>query len=251
MKRGRCLHLKIDVMGVEFDNVTMDEAVERFSQLLRGDHAAYCVTPNAEIVYEAIHDEDLRELLNQADLVLPDGAGVVRSAKILGTPLKQKVAGIDFAGRVMDYLDQNGGRLFLLGGKPGIAQLAEENLIKKYPGLQICGVNDGYFKNEEAVVHKVNSAKADVLFVCLGAPKQERFMRNNRDRLQVKFMAGLGGSLDNFAGAVRRAPGWMIRLNLEWLYRLIREPWRFKRMLRLPKLLQAVRKKKKEMCANG
>ena len=176
---------------------------------------------------------------------------MVRSAKILGTPLKQKVAGIDFAGRVMDYLAQNGGRLFLLGGKPGIAQLAEENLIKKYPGLQICGVNDGYFKNEEAVVHKVNSAKADVLFVCLGAPKQERFMRNNRDRLQVKFMAGLGGSLDNFAGAVRRAPGWMIRLNLEWLYRLIREPWRFKRMLRLPKLLQAVRKKKKEMCANG
>ena len=243
--------MKIDVMGVLFDNVTMEEALERFQTFLRGERAAYCVTPNAEIVYEAIHDPELTALLNQADLVLPDGAGVIRSAKILGTPLKEKVAGIEFAEGVINLLSKNGGKLYLLGGKPGIAQLAAENLQKKYPGLEIAGCCDGYFKDEAAVVRKVNESGADVLFVCLGAPKQEIFMRKNQQALRVKFMAGLGGSLDNFAGVVRRAPRWMIRVNLEWLYRLIREPWRFKRMLRLPKLLGLVEQQKKENEKHG
>lgn len=243
--------LKIDVMGVQFDNVTMDEALCRFQTLLRGEKAAYCVTPNAEIVYEAMHDPNLCGILNHADLVLPDGAGVIKSARMLGTPLKEKVAGIDFAAGVMDLLAKNGGRLYLLGGKPGIAQAAAENLRKKYSGLQIAGCSDGYFKNEAAAVKKINESGADVLFVCLGAPKQELFMQRNQDLLHVKFMVGLGGSLDNFAGAAKRAPQWMIRLNLEWLYRLIREPWRFRRMLRLPKLLRAVREKKKENEQNG
>lgn len=238
-------------MGVTFDNVTMDEALARFRQLMQGDHAAYCVTPNAEIVYEAIHDESLRTILNKADLILPDGAGVIRSARILGTPLKEKVAGIEFAAGVMDILAQDGAGLYLLGGKPGIAQMAAENLVKKYPGLNIVGYSDGYFKNDDMAVEKVNESGAKVLFVCLGAPKQERFMERNQDRLQIKFMAGLGGSLDNFAGIVKRAPRWMIRANLEWLYRLIKEPWRFKRMLRLPKLLHMVRQRKKENDKKG
>ena len=233
-------------MGVTFDNVTMDEALARFRQFMQGDRAAYCVTPNAEIVYEAIHDESLRELLNRADL-----AGVIRSAKILGTPLKEKVAGIEFAAGVMDILAQDGAGLYLLGGKPGIAQMAAENLQKKYPGLRIVGYSDGYFKSDDMAVEKVNESGAEVLFVCLGAPKQEKFMERNQDRLHVKFMAGLGGSLDNFAGIVKRAPRWMIRLNLEWLYRLIKEPWRFKRMLRLPKLLHLVRQRKKENDKKG
>ena len=184
--------------------------------------------------------------MNRADLVLPDGAGVIRSAKILGTPLKEKVAGIEFAAGVMDILAQDGAGLYLLGGKPGIAQMAAENLQKKYPGLRIVGYSDGYFKSDDMAVEKVNESGAEVLFVCLGAPKQEKFMERNQDRLHVKFMAGLGGSLDNFAGIVKRAPQWMIRLDLEWLYRLIKEPWRFKRMLRLPKLLHLVRQRKKE-----
>lgn len=232
--------MKIDVMGVQFDNVDMDEALSIAGDLLRRDAVSYVVTPNSEIVYEAMADQGLRDLLNGADLVLPDGAGVVLGSKILKTPLKQKVAGVDFADRLLGLLAENGGTVYLLGSKPGIAELAAEKMLAKHPGLQICGLADGYFKEEGPVIEKINQAKPDVLFVCLGAPKQEKFMAAHQKDLQVKMMIGLGGSLDSFAGTVKRAPKWMIACNLEWFYRLLKEPWRFKRMLRLPKFLWAV-----------
>ena len=221
--------MKLDIMGLQFDNVTMDEAAARAEQILAGDRTCYAVTPNAEIAYEALHDEKLRALINGADLVLPDGAGVVLASKLLKTPLKQKVAGVDFADRLLSILEKTGGGLFLLGGKPGIAELAAQKMLEKHPKLHICGMNDGYFKDEAPIIEKINAARPDVLFVCLGAPKQELFMKDH-----------LGGSLDSFAGTVKRAPKWMIRCNLEWLYRLIKEPKRFGRMLRLPKYLFAV-----------
>ena len=232
--------MKIDVMGVRFDNVTMTEALDQAAEMLQSEGADYVVTPNSEIVYEAMTSKELEALLNSASLVLPDGAGVVLGAKILGTPLKEKVAGVEFADGVLGLLAETGGSVYLLGSKPGVAELAAEKMLEKHPGLTIAGMADGYFKDEAAVVAKVNEAKPDVLFVCLGAPKQERFMKNHRQELNVKLMAGLGGSLDSFAGTVKRAPRWMIDLSLEWFYRLLKEPWRFKRMLRLPKFLWAV-----------
>ena len=231
--------MKLDIMGLQFDNVTMDEASARAEQILAGKKTCYAVTPNAEIAYEALHDETLRALINGADLVLPDGAGVVLASKLLKTPLKQKVAGVDFADRLLGVLAETGKTLYLLGGKPGIAELAAEKMREKHPGLQICGTADGYFKDEGPVIGKINTAKPDVLFVCVGAPKQEIFMHAHKDELDVRLMAGLGGSLVAFAGTVKRAPKWMIRCNLEWLYRLIKEPKRFGRMLRLPKYLWA------------
>ncbi len=232
--------MKIDVMGVRFDNVTMTEALEKAKVMLQSEGADYVVTPNSEIVYEAMASKELEDLLNGASLVLPDGAGVVLGAKILGTPLKEKVAGVEFADGVLGLLAETGGSVYLLGSKPGVAELAAEKMLEKHPALTVAGMADGYFKDEAAVVAKVNEAKPDVLFVCLGAPKQERFMMNHRQELNVKLMAGLGGSLDSFAGTVKRAPRWMINLSLEWFYRLLKEPWRFKRMLRLPKFLWAV-----------
>lgn len=232
--------MKLDIMGLQFDNVTMDEAATRAEQILSGEKTCYAVTPNAEIAYEALHDASLRALINGADLVLPDGAGVVLASKILKTPLKQKVAGVDFAKRLLEILERTGGGLFLLGSKPGIAELAAQKMLAAHPGLQICGMNDGYFQDEAAIVEKINAARPAVLFVCLGAPKQELFMKKYQSALSVKLMIGLGGTLDSFAGTVKRAPGWMIRCNLEWLYRLIKEPRRFGRMLRLPKYLFAV-----------
>lgn len=232
--------MKIDVMGIRFDNVTMEEALERAKELLASEGADYVVTPNSEIVYEAMADRELEDLLNGASLVLPDGAGVVLGSKILGTPLKQKVAGVDFADQLLEVLAQTGGSVYLLGSKPGVAELAAEKMLEKHPGLTIAGLADGYFKDEAPVIEKINLAKPDVLFVCLGAPKQERFMAAHRAELQVRLMAGLGGSLDSFAGTVKRAPRWMINCSLEWLYRLIKEPWRFKRMLRLPKFIWRV-----------
>ena len=232
--------MKTGVMGIAFDNVTMEEALARACELLTLARAAYVVTPNAEIACEAMHDEDLRALLNGADMVLPDGAGVVLASKILKKPLRQKVAGVDFAAGLLQELSKTGGRLYLLGSKPGVAEQAAQKMLAQNPGLVICGMADGYFKDEDDVVRRINEAAPDVLFVCLGAPKQEIFMQAHQKELHVHLMVGLGGTLDAFAGTVKRAPKWMIRLNLEWLYRLIKEPKRFRRMLRLPKYILAV-----------
>lgn len=232
--------MKTDIMGLQFDNITMEEALDAAKALLQGEHAARVVTPNAEIAYEALHDENMRTLLNSAELMLPDGAGVVLASKILKTPLKQKVAGVDFADGLLGVLETTGQSLYLLGSKPGIGELAAQKMMQKHPKLRIAGIADGYFQDEAPVIDKINASGADVLFVCLGAPKQEQFMARHQMALHVKLMAGLGGTLDSFAGTVKRAPKWMIRLNLEWLYRLIKEPKRFKRMLRLPKYLWAV-----------
>lgn len=236
--------MKIDVMGVQFDNVTMAQAIEKAKALLDEPGASYCVTPNAEIVYEAMHDQAFCELLNGAALVLPDGAGTVLGAKLLGTPLQEKVAGIDFAANLLGVLEAQGKSLYLLGSKPGIGEKAAEKMLEKHPKLRICGIADGYFKEEAPVIEKINQAKPDVLFVCLGAPKQEKFMKAHQEELDVRLMIGLGGSLDGFAGTVKRAPKWMIRLQLEWLYRLIKEPKRIGRMMRLPKFVLAVFKKR-------
>lgn len=231
--------MKTEIMGVRFDNVTMSEALSFAADIIENDVPAYCVTPNSEIVYQAMHDADFCQLLNDASLVLPDGAGVLLGAKILKKPLKEKVAGIDFAANLLGILEKKGKTLYLLGSKPGIAELAAEKMHEKHPALKIVGMADGYYQDEAPVIERINAVKPDVLFVCLGAPKQERFMKAHLDELKVRFMIGLGGSLDGFAGTVKRAPKWMIRLQLEWLYRLIKEPKRFKRMLCLPKYVWA------------
>ena len=234
--------MKQDILGLRFDNVTMEEALAIGEGFLEGDRAAVVVTPNAEIGYDASRDPDYRELLNRADLMLPDGAGVVLAAKLRKTPLKEKVAGIDFARNMLSVFARRGTKLYLLGSKPGVAEQAAEKMKELAPGLTVCGTADGYFKDEGPVVERINESGAEALFVCLGAPKQENFMLAHREELKtVRLMAGLGGSLDGFAGNVKRAPKWMIRLNLEWLYRLCKEPRRIGRMMRLPKyLLKAI-----------
>ena len=182
--------MKTDIMGITFDNVTMQQALEKAGEILASDKTCYAVTPNAEIAYEALRDESLRALLNEADLVLPDGAGVVLASKILKTPLQQKVAGVDFADGLLGMLAQNGKSVYLLGSKPGIAELAAEKMREKHPGLTICGMHGGYFKDEAPVIAAINEAKPDVLFVCLGAPKQELFMTRHQNDLSCRLMIG-------------------------------------------------------------
>ncbi len=228
--------MKQDILGLNFDNVTMEEALAAAEGFLDGDRAAVVVTPNAEIAYDAAKDAEFCALLNRADLMLQDGAGVVLAAKLRKTPLKGKVVGIDFARNLLSVFARRGTRLYLLGSKPGVAEQAAERMKQENPALQICGCADGYFKDEAAVVQRINEAGAEAVYVCLGAPKQEKFMLDHRDELPtVRLMAGLGGSLDGFAGNVKRAPQWMIRMNLEWFYRLCKEPKRIGRMMRLPK----------------
>lgn len=238
-------------MGVGFDNLTKTEFIDRAKTMLATREKGYVVTPNAEIVYEAVQDASFRDLLNGAAMVLPDGAGVVLGAKILGTPLKEKVAGIEFGEEICKLLAETGGKLYLLGSKPGIADQAGQKLKTKYPGLTVCGTADGYFKDEAAVVTKINEAAPDVVFVCLGAPKQEKFIRNHLDEMNATLYLGLGGSLDGYAGVAQRAPRWMINLSLEWLYRLMKEPKRLGRMMRLPKFVLICLGEKQRRKKNG
>lgn len=231
--------MRIDVMGVGFDSLTLPEAVSQAREILSQRRAGYVVTPNPEIVMACWENPAAMEAVQNADLVLPDGVGVVYGAKILGTPLKSKIPGIDFAAALMQQLAREGGSVFLLGAKPGVAEAAGEKLAERFPGLVICGTHDGYFQEDAPILQQINAAKPDLLLVCLGAPKQELWMRRNGPKLNVGLMAGLGGSLDVFAGTAKRAPAFFQKLGLEWFYRLLREPWRFKRMMKLPKFLFA------------
>ena len=182
-------------------------------------------------------DLEFRRVLNAADLVLPDGIGVVYSAKILGTPLKERVPGIEFAEAMLSALNEMGGRLYLLGAKPGVAEEAGRRICARYPALVLCGTHDGYFKDEQAILPEIAAAKPDLLFVCLGAPKQEKWMARWGRHTGAKLAIGLGGCLDVFAGNVRRAPEQWQKLGLEWAYRLKKEPKRIGRMAKLPLVL--------------
>ena len=233
----RRISLKINVLGVHFDNVTQEEALEHGARLLAEPGFHYVVTPNPEFILAAEKDAQFRSILNAADLVLADGIGVIYSAKLLGTPLKGRCPGIEFAEGMLTHLDKTGGRLFLLGAKPGVAEEAGHRICDKHPGIVLCGTHDGYFKDDEPVVQMIQDAHPDLLFVCLGAPRQEKWMAEFGPRTGAKLAAGLGGSLDVFAGAVERAPERWQKLNLEWAYRLKKEPKRIGRMAKLPLVL--------------
>ena len=229
--------MKREILGVQFDDLTQEEAARRGAELLDEDRFHYVVTPNPEFILAAEKDLEFQRVLNEADLVLPDGIGVIYSAKILGTPLKSRVPGVEFAEDMLACLNERKGRLFLLGAKPGVAEKAGENILKRYPDIVLCGTQDGYFKDEQSVLLKVAAAQPDLLFVCLGAPKQEKWMARWGKHTGARLAIGLGGALDVFAGTVKRAPESWRKLNLEWAYRLVREPQRAGRMAKLPLVL--------------
>lgn len=229
--------MRTDVLGVAFDNVTMDEAVDRALAMLEEEGPHLVVTPNPEIVQRADKDPEFAEILSGADLVLPDGVGVIYAAKILGRPLRARVPGIDFASALLKRVEGTGKRLFLLGAAPGVAEQAAVNLRAAHPGLTVCGAHDGYFKEDGPVADAIREARADLVFVCLGAPKQEKWIAAHGKAAGARLYIGLGGSLDVFAGKAERAPERFQKLGLEWLYRLIKEPSRVGRMAKLPLFL--------------
>lgn len=238
--------MRIDVMGVGFDSLTMDEAVARARDLMAERRAAYVVTPNPEIVMLCRDDPAAMQAVQGADLVLPDGIGVIYGAKILGTPLRAKLPGIDFASALMALMGQEGKSVFLLGAKPGVADAAAEKMRERFPGLVIAGTNDGYFQDDDPVVEKINAAQPDLLLVCLGAPKQELFMAKYGEATGCHLLMGLGGSMDIFAGIAQRAPEFYCKHNLEWFYRLIKNPSRIGRMMKLPLFLVHVSGEKRK-----
>ena len=243
---------KVNVLGVMFDNVTMEQAVTRVVELVEGGRTAFVVTPNSEIAYDCINNSKFRGLINSADLTVPDGAGVVLASKILRRPVRQKVAGVELAAAVLPELAKHQKRLFLLGAKPGVAEQAAEEMKRLTPGLDVCGCLHGFFSSDEEAIAVINAAEPDIIFVGLGSPKQEQWMYANAEKIVPCTMMGIGGSLDVFAGVAKRAPNIMVRMNLEWLYRLYKQPSRLTRMLRLPKyLFAALRERKNHTVSEG
>jgi len=230
---------KIEVVGIGIDNVTMGEAVERLSEFIERDAYSMVFTPNSEMIIEAVKDRDFEEVLNNGQLVIPDGIGVVIASKFYGTPLKERVTGVDLTMKLMELANEKGKGVYLLGGKEGVADEATIKLKEKYDGLVISGTRNGYFAEdeEEAIVDEINRSGAEILLVALGAPKQEKFIYRHRDKLRVRIAMGVGGSIDILAGRAKRAPEFYRKAGLEWFYRLMKEPWRAKRMLRLPKFI--------------
>ena len=234
----------INIRGVNFCNVTLDEAADWVSAVLADspELPRTVYTPNSEIVQLCIEQNEYYDLINSADLIIPDGIGVIKASRILGTPLKEKVAGIELGERTLAIAADKGYSVYFLGAKPGVAEQAATKMKEKYPALTVAGIRDGYFKKEgeenEAVLAEIRAAAPDVLYVCLGVPAQEKWIAANRAALSpVKLCLALGGSLDVWAGNVKRAPKIFIKLGLEWFYRLCCEPRRIGRMMKLPKFL--------------
>ena len=224
---------EIRLCGVRIDDLTLKEAVK--SALLESSLPCVVFTPNAVMLDACRKDQALSELLNRATLSLPDGAGVLSAAARKGFLLRERVPGIEFGEAILKEAAERGLRVFLLGGKEGVAQRAAQRLSLQYPSLQICGAHTGYFQKtgeENAeVLLCIQKARPHILFVCFGFPRQERWIDENLPALSsLSLIAGLGGSLDVWAGDVKRAPKIIQSCGLEWAWRMLREPKRLKNL---------------------
>lgn len=240
------MHSKISVLGILVDSLTMEEAVARCGSFINQGRSHLVATANAEMIMMAQQDKELALILANADLVVPDGAGVVWAARQQGYSMPERVAGFDLTQRLLLLSAEKGYTVFMFGGAPGIADQARITAQRLYPKLRIVGVCDGYFSETEEsdIIAEIDNARPDILLVALGVPKQEKWIMRHKDTLNIPLSIGVGGTFDVMAGTVTRAPLWMQRANLEWLYRLISQPSRALRMLSLPRFaLQVLRAK--------
>jgi N-acetylglucosaminyldiphosphoundecaprenol N-acetyl-beta-D-mannosaminyltransferase len=229
----------LEIFGIPIANLTSQEVSERIAEFIHSQQPHHVVTSDSLMLVRAQQDEDFRRILEKADLITPDGTGVVWAGRLLGQPIRERVSGVDLVERISQISAQRGFSVYLLGGQPGIAEEAAQVLRERHPGLNIVGIHHGYFSPEEEpeIITEIAGQRPDVLFVGLGAPRQEKWITKNLDRLQTPVCIGVGGSFDVISGHLSRAPLWMQRWGLEWLYRVLKEPKRLPRLLGLPKFM--------------
>lgn len=234
------------IMGIRVENVTTDETLQIMARYVAERRFHQVVTLNPEFVMLAQKDPDFRAALDDADLALPDGAGLLWASRILGQPLRERVTGSDTTPLIAQMSAEKGYRLFFLGAAPGVAERAAAVLRARYPGVQIVGVYPGSPDPAEAdeIIARITAASPDFLLVAFGAPKQDVWIHRHRNQLAVPVCMGIGGTFDFIAGVTPRAPRWMCDHGLEWLYRLWRQPWRWRRMLALPRFAWRVIRQK-------
>jgi N-acetylglucosaminyldiphosphoundecaprenol N-acetyl-beta-D-mannosaminyltransferase len=235
--------MKENFLGVDVCNLTYKQITSSIFNDIEQDKKSFIVAINPEKIMKAQDDDALRELLNKADYQIPDGVGVLIASKLKGGSIRERVTGIDMMMTLCREASEKGKSIFLYGAKPGIADSARKELEEQFPGLKITGTLNGYEKDEAVIKHTINSANPDIIFVALGSPTQENWILNNMNELAPSVYQGVGGSFDVISGRIKRAPMFFQRLGMEWLYRLLKEPWRWKRQLLLPKFLMRVIKK--------
>lgn len=233
----------VKILGVPVHPLTMNESVAVLEEKLQKKEQAFVVTANAEIIMMCQQDKEYNTIVSEkADLVLPDGAGAVWAGRYLGNEVPERVAGFDLYNQLLKLSADKGYKAYFFGGAPGVAEAAKNKAEELYPGVQIVGCRNGYFTEaeEEAIIKEINDAAPDMLFVALGAPKQEKWLVKYRNQLKPRVLMGIGGSFDVLAGKMERAPKWMQEASLEWAFRLYKQPSRFMRMLALPKFVLKV-----------
>ena len=233
---------KIDILGVKVDSVTMAQAVAQVEGYMDERKNVLIATANAEMIMRATHDEELKNILNDAALVVPDGAGTVWAAHHLGYEMPERVAGFDLAQELMRIAPSKKQKVFFFGSAPGVAEKAKAKAEELYPGIEIVGTRDGYFKPEDepAIIEEIKAAQPDLLLAALGVPKQEKWLYAHLQELNVPVSIGVGGTLDVMAGVMKRAPYWMQKAKLEWLFRGLLQPKRAGRLMALPKFVLKV-----------
>lgn len=233
---------KVDILGVRVDSVTMAEAVAQVENYMDERAGVLIATANAEMIMRATHDAELLKILNEAALVVPDGAGTVWAAHHLGAEMPERVAGYDLAQRLMAEAPAKGQRIFFFGSAPGVAEKAKQKAEALYPGINIVGTRNGFFteKDEPEIIAQIKAAQPDLLLAALGVPKQEKWLYRHLTELGVPVSIGVGGTLDVMAGVMKRAPRWMQKAKLEWLFRGMMQPQRAGRLLALPKFVLKV-----------
>lgn len=233
-----CTPAPLPILGVPVHPVTMAGTLALVEQYMAEPRLHQIATVNPEFVMAARDDPDFHRVLHAADLCIPDGVGLLFAARRRGQSLPERVPGSELVGHLAELAAARGWPLFLLGAAAGVAEQAARLLAERYPGLVIAGTFAGSpaIEENDEIVRRINESGAALLFVAYGAPKQDKWIDRNRDALSaVRVAIGVGGSLDFITGRAVRAPRWVQRLGLEWLHRLIREPWRWRRMLALPR----------------
>ena len=233
---------RVKILDVGVDSVTMAQAVERIENLISKKKSSIVATANAEMLMRATEDEELKNILNSAELVVADGAGTVWAAHHLGKKMPERVAGYDLVQELMKIAPKKSWKIFLFGASPGIAEKAKLKAETLYPKIKIVGVRDGYFsaEDEPEIISQIKKSQPDILLAALGVPKQEKWLAAHKNELNVPVSIGVGGTFDVMAGAVKRAPLWMQKAKLEWLFRAMLQPSRVGRLIALPKFVLKV-----------
>ena len=235
---------KEQYLGVNVITLNYDEIIEDIKKRMEEGLTSTIIAVNPEKVITASKDEQIKTLINDATYQIPDGVGILMASRLKGGAIQSRVTGVDMMDRLLKFASDEGKKVFMYGAKEEVVATAKAKIEEKYPRIQITGYSNGYTKDQDELVRKINESGADIIFVALGSPRQELWIRDHMKDLNVKVYQGVGGSFDVFAGNVKRAPGFFRKAGLEWFYRLITDPKRFKRQLALPKFLFKIITKK-------